>query len=96
MRRERRAKEVNEYRSGGASQLYGRRPSMSAEYLAGRDDDEFDGDNLAALKKTDYEKKPKPSSAQKRRYYEEEEVEDDDEEEEEEEQEECRAIAVDL
>ena len=92
MRRERRAKEVNEYRSGGASQLYGRRPSMSAEYLAGRDDDEFDGDNLAALKRADYEKKPKPSSAQKRRYYEEEEVEDEEEEE----QEVCRAIAVEL
>jgi hypothetical protein len=64
---------------------------MSAEYLAGRDDDEFDGDNLAALKRSDYEKKPKPSSAQKRKYYE-EEVEDDDEEEEE--QEVCHAITV--
>lgn len=91
MRRERRAKEVSEYRSGGASQLYGRRPSMSAEYLAGRDDDEFDGDNLVALKRTDYEKKPKPSSAQKRRYYEEEEVEDDEEEEEV-----CHVIAVEF
>jgi len=78
MRRERRAKEVSEYRSAGASQLYARRPSMSAEYLAGRDDEEYDGDNLAALKRTDYEKKPKPSSALKRKYYEEEEEEEED------------------
>ena len=85
MRRQRRAKEVSEYRSGGASQLYGRRPSMSAEYLAGRDDDEFETDNLAAAavkRTTVYEKKPKPSSAQKRKYYE-EEVEEEEEEEEE-------------
>lgn len=81
MRRERRAKEVSEYRSGGASQLYGRRPSMSAEYLAGRDDDEFDGDNLAALKKTNYDKKPKQSSSAQKRKYHEEEVEEEEEDE---------------